>query len=304
MSIPITPELHCAVVEPALNGESPMWHPDEQVLYYVDIPGHELRRFDPVTERLQRWTFDSDVACCAPASEGGMVLALRSGFWHFDPETDERKLIAEPLYDPKVERYNDGKCDAAGRFWCGTLYEPRKPPNAALYCLSYGEVVRKADGVTNSNGLGWSPDGSTMYWSDTTAHTIYALDFDVRTGGVSNRRPFAQFPLRDANEPLERYGGRPDGSAVDSEGNLWAAMFEGQRLVKFAPDGTLLREVPLPVRCPTMPCFGGPDLKTVYITTGRDKRPAEELAQQPWAGCVLSMRVDVPGLPANFARLD
>ena len=290
------------VSPPMLLGESPLWHPDEQRLYWCDIPGHALHRLDPASGRHDHWDFDTDVACCAPAIGGGLLLALRSGIWHFDPASDSRRLIDAAPYDPALQRYNDGKADAAGRLWCGTLYEPRQPPLAALYCFEREHTTRKAEGITISNGLAWSPDGRTMYWSDTTAHTVYALDFDVASGEISRRRSFAQFSPRAEGQPLASYGGRPDGAAVDVQGNYWVAMYEGQRLLQLAPDGSLLRDVPLPVRCPTMPCFGGADLKTLYLTTAREKRPAEELAQQPWAGCVLAMRVEVPGLPANFAR--
>ena len=164
-------ELTCAVRVLASLGESPMWHPDEQVLYYCDIAGHELRRFDPATATLERWQFDTDVACCAPVFGGGLLLAMRDGIWRFEPATGVRRLLAAPSYDPALERYNDGKCDAAGRFWCGTMYEPRQPPLASLYCLDGGVLTRKAGGATVSNGLGLSPDGRTMYWTDTTAHT-------------------------------------------------------------------------------------------------------------------------------------
>jgi sugar lactone lactonase YvrE len=118
---------------------------------------------------------------------------------------------------------------------------------------------------------------------------------------VSNRRPLVAFALKDPAQPIEHYGGRPDGAAIDSEGCYWSAMFEGQRLLRLSPQGQVLREVKLPVRCATMACFGDADLKTLYVTTAREKRPADELAAQPWAGGVLRMRVDVAGLPANFA---
>ena len=142
-----------------------------------------------------------------------------------------------------------------------------------------------------------------MYWADTKAHAVYAFDLDGRDGSLSRRRVFQQFALPIAGQATTAYGGRPDGATVDAEGAYWVAMFEGQRLLRFAPDGKLLIELPLPVRCPTMPCFGGPDLRTLYITTARDKRPAEELAAQPLAGCMLQLRVDVPGLPAHLAQL-
>ena len=140
-----------------------------------------------------------------------------------------------------------------------------------------------------------------MYWTDTKLHTVFAFDFEPEGGNLSRRRVFARFEPRREGAPLEDYGGRPDGAAVDSEGCYWAAMYEGQRLVRLAPDGRLLQAIPLPVRCPPMPCFGGADLRTLFVTTARDKRPADELAQQPWAGRVLQCRVDVPGLPVNFA---
>jgi sugar lactone lactonase YvrE len=173
---------------------------------------------------------------------------------------------------------------------------------AALYCWSDGELRKQADGITVSNGLAFSPDARTMYWSDTKAHTVYAFDFDRDNGTLSAHRVFAQFAIKSAHQDLSTYGGRPDGAAVDAEGGYWVAMFEGARVLRFAPDGAQTHEVRLPVRCPTMPCFGGADLKTLYITTAREKRPADELAREPLAGCVLQMRVEVPGLPANFVR--
>jgi sugar lactone lactonase YvrE len=185
----------------------------------------------------------------------------------------------------------------------GTIYEPRTPPRAALYRFARGRLDRMAGDVTVSNGLAFSPDGGTLYWTDTTAHRISALDLDAAEGTLSRQRVFAEFPPKQAGQDLRLYGGRPDGAAVDAEGAYWVAMFEGQRLLRLAPDGRLLQEVPLPVRCPTMPCLGGPDLRTLYVTTARHNRPPEELSAQPWAGCVLQMRVDVPGLPVNFACL-
>jgi sugar lactone lactonase YvrE len=140
-----------------------------------------------------------------------------------------------------------------------------------------------------------------LYWSDTKAHAIYAFDFDVATGTLSRRRVFATFALKQAGQDLDAYGGRPDGAAVDAEGCYWVALFEGQRLLRLSPAGELLREVILPVRCPTMPCFGDADLRTLYVTTSRENRPAAELDAQPHAGCVLSLRVDVPGLPVHMA---
>lgn len=290
-----------AVSTPCLLGESPMWHPQEQVLYWCDIPGRRLHRLDPVSGEHRQWDLPVEPASCAPILGGGLLLAMRDGLWRFDPASGVRNLLARPPYDPATERFNDGKCDPQGRFWVGTIYEPRDPPLAALYCWDQGALVRRADGITVSNGLAWSPDGRTMYWSDTKAHTVFAFDFDPTDGRLSGRRAFKTFALREAGQSLDAYGGRPDGAAVDAEGCYWVAMFEGQRLLRLSPQGEVLREVRLPVRCPTMPCFGGPDLKTLYVTTAREKRPTEELALQPLAGCVLAFRVEVPGLPVHLS---
>jgi sugar lactone lactonase YvrE len=294
-------EVKVAVASASLGGESPVWHPREQVLYYCDIPGHKLQRFDPSTGELQHWDFDTDVACLAPKLDGSLLVAMRDGLWHFDPSSGQRELVAQAPYDPKIERFNDGKCDPQGRFWVGTIYEPRDHPNATLNCFEQGRLQRKLGGITNLNGLAWSPSGRTMHWSDTKAHTIFAAEFDPSNGELSQPRVFASFQLKETGQSLDTYGGRPDGAAMDVEGCYWAAMYEGQRLVRISPSGQVVGEVALPVRCPTMPCFGGPDLKTLYITTSRENRPATELIEQPYAGCVLSVEMDVPGLPVNFA---
>lgn len=295
------PDVELAVASASLLGESPLWHPREQVLYWCDIPGKQLNRFDPASGALSHWRFDCEPGSCAPRLDGRLLLAMRDGLWCFDPASGERSRLAAPPYETGKERFNDGKCDPQGRFWVGTIYEPRDPALAALYCFDGGELQRKADGITVSNGLAWSPDGHTMYWSDTKAHTIYAFDFDPASGGLSQRRVFARFAVKQPGQALADYGGRPDGAAVDAEGCYWVAMFEGQRLLKLSPQGQILREVVLPVRCATMPCFGDADLKTLYITTSRENRPPAELAQQPLAGCVLKLRVDVPGLPVNMS---
>ena len=292
-----------AVSDPCLLGESPMWHPREQALYWCDIPGRRLHRLDPATGARQQWDFPVEPACVAPRLEGGLLLGMRDGLWRFDPATGQRHRLAAPPYDPATERFNDGKCDPQGRFWVGTIYEPRDPALAALYCWEQGALTRRADGITVSNGLAWGLDGRTMYWSDTKAHTVYAFDFDPSDGGLSARRTFATFPPKQPGQSLDTYGGRPDGAAVDTEGCYWVAMFEGQRVLRLSPRGEVLREVRLPVRCPTMPCFGGADLKTLYITTARENRPAAELALQPLAGCVLALEVAVPGLPVHLAGL-
>ena len=302
MNDDLKPAIDALPVATSVLGESPLWHPTEQALYWCDIPGRRLNRYDPANGAHRRWDLDSEVSCCAARADGTMLLAQRDGLWRFDPADGLRTRLAEPPYDPRHERFNDGKPDARGRLWVGTIYEPRDQASAALYRWAGEQLDRVAGDITVSNGLAWSPDGTTMYWADTKAHTVYACAFDAARGVPSERRVFARFPTREPGAPLDAYAGRPDGATVDAEGCYWVAMFEGARVLRLSPRGELLRTLHLPVRCPTMPCFGGADLRTLYITTARENRPADELAAMPWSGRVLQLRVDVPGLPAHFAR--
>jgi len=299
----VEPGLRVAVAEPSILGESPMWHPTEQVLYYCDIPGKKLHRFDPRSGARETWDFDTEPSAVAPLPDGFLLLSLRSGIWRFDPATAAREQLAAAPYDTTQQRFNDGKCDAKGRFWVGTICEPRIPAIGSMQCFAAGKLVQKFEGVSISNGLAWSPDGRTMLWADTHTNIAYAFDFDLDGGALSRRRVFAQFPIPARGASQDDYLGRPDGAAMDIEGCWWVAMYDGQRLLRLSPEGEILRQVRLPVRGPTMPAFGGHDLKTLYITTARENRPVAELAAQPLAGCVLALDVEVAGLPVNFAVL-
>ncbi len=277
-------------------GESPLWHPAEQALYAVDIARRQILRWRSGQTEPDIWPQDFEPSCLALRASGGLLVARRDGLFAFDPANGQSTQLQPPPFDPARQRYNDGKVDAAGRLWVGTIDDARAP-EAALYRLNPDGAQRMAGGITTSNGLAWSPDGRWLYWADTKAHTVFRLGFDGRQGELGEAEAWVRFPARDPQQALDAYGGRPDGAAVDAEGAYWVAMFEGQRLLRLGPDGQLLQSVALPVRCPTMPCFGGPDLRTLYLTTAREKRPADELAAQPLAGAVLSLRVAVPGLP-------
>jgi sugar lactone lactonase YvrE len=208
-------------------------------------------------------------------------------------------------------RFNDGKADTVGRFWAGTIYEPKDARKADLYSFdcrpdngNSGKplVQLKANNAITANGLAWSPDAHTVYWTDTNSHAIQAWDFEADSNAMRHHRIFHRFPGKPAGwKPGDAgYGGRPDGAAVDVEGHYWCAMFEGARLLRLSPQGEIVADLPLPARCPTMPCFGGPDLRTLYVTTASHQRPPAELQEFPHSGCVFTTRVDVPGLPVNF----
>lgn len=296
------------VAEPDQLGESPFWHPEERKLYWVDIPARQIRRVDPDVGEVQSWAMPMEPGCIAPVRSGGLAIALRDGVYRGRSWGGPLTLVARFSHDIATTRFNDGKADPVGRFWAGTMYEPRDARKAELYSIEFGEpgdkplVELKALNAIIANGLAWSPDASTLYWADTGSHIIQAWDWNAHTNVMSRHRVFQQFPGKPAGwKPGDPgYGGRPDGAVVDSQGNYWTAMFEGQRLLKFSPAGKLLAEIPVPVRCPTMPCFGGDDLRTLYVTSARYNRPAEELAAFPLSGRVIATRVEVAGLPVNF----
>jgi sugar lactone lactonase YvrE len=289
-----TAQIHVVHDEPMQVGECPLWHDIESALYWVDINGLTVNRVHPASGKFSSWKMASEPSAIAADSDNNLVVATRTGFVRLNTTSGDIADICPAPYDTAITRFNDGRVDPAGRFWVGTMYEPRDKPAAEMYVLER-DALRLAwsGGMTNSNGLAWGLDGATMFHADTTSHRIDQYDFDVATGSVSDRRTLATFST---DKSAADYGGRPDGAAVDSEGNYWVAMFEGGRLLKLSPTGELLREILLPVRCPTAVAFGGADLRTLYITSASHGRSNAEMAQYPMTGKVLCIRVDVPGV--------
>jgi sugar lactone lactonase YvrE len=303
------------ITEPSELAECPFWHPQEGMLYWVDIAGFQIKRANVFMGTVESWTMaidgvPSEPGCMAPARSGGLVIALRDRIVRARTWGGELQTISRFHHDPKTTRFNDGKCDPQGRFWAGTMFEPRTARHAELFCLdarghTKPRVERKADNATIANGLAWSPDAKTMYWADTPQHIVHAWDYDLQSSGMTRHRVFKQFdPKPEGWRPFQPdnggYLGRPDGASVDVQGNYWVAMYEGQRVLKISPQGEILQNIAAPVLCTTMPCFGGDDMQTLFLTSARHGRSAEDLAIQPELGCVFSMRVDVPGLPVNF----
>jgi sugar lactone lactonase YvrE len=293
--------------EPSELGESPFWHPDEQMLYWVDIDGKKINRCNVFMGTVERWPMPSEPGCIAPARSGGLVIALRDGIYRAATWGGELKQLVKAGHDTATTRFNDGKADPEGRFWAGTMFEPRTEARAELFSLDgrggrAPALERKAGHATIANGLAWSPDAKTIYWADTPSHTVRAWDWNASSNAMSGERIFRQWPGKPAGwkSGMAGYSGRPDGAAVDVQGNYYVAMYEGARVVKLSPAGDVVAEFAVPALCPTMPCFGGDDLKTLYLTTARHQRPAAELEAFPDSGCVFSMQVDVPGLPVNF----
>ena len=279
----------CVLDIEASLGECPVWSAKEQVLYWVDINAPALYRFDPATGRNTAMPMPEAIGCFALRRSGGFVVALRGGLWLARPDGSLERKVADAPYDPAHHRFNDGRCDSAGRFFAGSMNEKRDANSAALYRLDPDfRLTPVLSNLMISNGLAWSPDGRTMYSADTPTHVIRAFDYDAATGTPSGPRVFAQWTGETD---------RPDGGAVDSAGNYWTAFYRGGTVVKLSPSGRILAEYPTPAMCPTMCAFGGADLRTLYVTSARQMRDADELARLPQSGGVFAMAVDTPGLP-------
>ncbi|MCZ7544463.1 MAG: SMP-30/gluconolactonase/LRE family protein [Anaerolineae bacterium] len=270
-------------------GEGPLWDAEAGVLYWVDINPGRFYRWDPAAAQYETFAVGVPVGALALRTKGGMVLATKDGLAFWDTETQALDFIAHPEAD-RPSRFNDGKVDRQGRFWAGTMTDARSP-TGALYRLDPDRALHTmVTGVTVSNGIGWSPDNRTMYYTDSTPRIIYAYDFDPATGAISNQRPFVHTP----GSPDV-----PDGLTVDSEGFIWSARWDGWRVVRYDPDGKVEREIPVPAQRPTSVMFGGPNLDELYITTARTGLSTTELEGQPKAGDLFRVRPGVRGLPES-----
>jgi sugar lactone lactonase YvrE len=263
----------------------------EQCLYWTDIAAQRIHRFDPATGENRTRQMAQPVGCLAPRAGGGLILGMRGGAAVIDHWDAEPRPFGPPfLADTPDYRCNDACTDAAGRWWLASVDEAKATHDAALYRIDPdGGIARMFGGMTTGNGAAFSPDGRTFYHADTPTHAIRAFDHDPETGTLANPRLFHQFT----------HGtGRPDGAAVDAEGCLWSALFDGGRVVRLSPAGDLLATVPLPVSRPTMIGFGGVDGCAAFITTARKGLSTEQLDHEPYAGGLFTFRVDVPGLIA------
>ena len=279
----------CVLDVRASLGECPVWSVAEQVLYWVDINAPSLNRFDPATGRNAVMPMPESIGCFALRRNGGFVVALRGGFWLADAAGKLARKVSAAPYDPAHHRFNDGRCDPQGRFLAGSMNEQRDGSTAALVRLDPDFTqTRLIAGMTISNGLAFSPDGGTMYHTDSPTQVIHAYAYDAASGTPGSPRVFAR---------CTQEVGAPDGAAIDSDGCYWIAFYRGGKVVRIAPDGRVRAEFAVPAMCPTMCAFGGRDLRTLYITSARQRCEPEELARLPQSGGLFAMTVDVAGLP-------
>jgi sugar lactone lactonase YvrE len=272
-------------------GEAPIWDGRAREVIWVDITRGLVHRFDPATGSDVATDVGRPLGAAAPTSSGRLALATNDGFMLLDPGSGRLELLAE--LEPEGPRtvMNDGKCDRSGRFWAGTKDPEGRRPLGSLYRLDADRsLARVLTGVTNSNGLDWSPDGRTMYYIDSSTYGIDVLDLEPGTGSVSRRRRLVEFPSR---------WGLPDGMTVDEESCLWVAFWRGAAVRRLAPDGSVIAQVEFPVSQVTSCAFGGEDLTDLYVTTARNGLSDAELRRQPHAGGLFRLRPGVRGLPST-----
>lgn len=269
-----------------LIGESPVWDGRTDRLYWVDICRPALYQLDCATGTVRDLRASEMVTALALHAEG-LLAACQSGVKVLDPETGETiRTFGNPADMARTNRYNDGKCDSRGRFWVGTLALNVRPEAGALYRMDPdGTFTTMETGLTLPNGIGWSPDDRTMYLTDTAQRTIYAYDFNPDTGTISNRRPFIVFP--------GHLHGNPDGLAVDREGNLWIALWDGWRVCQFTPEGKLASELVMPVPRPTSCAFAGTDMSRLYITSARIRISEQSLHDAPYSGALMQIYLGI-----------
>jgi sugar lactone lactonase YvrE len=285
------------------TGEGAVWHAGENALYWVDINRHLVHRFDPATRAVRTWFFDEPITATGLTSrDDTLVLALGSRVILWQPSNDARADFADPHRNWPRERFNDGRPDPAGNFWVGTMQNNVGGAGADVPITdrNTGRLFRVAPngssttfktGIGISNTFCWSPDRRRFYTGDTLANAISVWDYDMGTGSVSNERPFFV--------GFDR--GSPDGSAVDRDGFLWNARYGGSCVVRVAPDGNVDRVVHLPVSAVTTCTFGGPQLRTLYITSAGGG--VGQTKGERFAGGLFALDVDIPGLPENRFRL-
>jgi sugar lactone lactonase YvrE len=294
-SAPIITEAQQIIRAQATLGEGAIWNPLDQKLYWVDILGCMLHIYDPETGHGRTFPTGDYVGTVVPETKETVLLALQTGIHRMDTNTGVLTLLNNPLPGAPV-RFNDGKCDPSGRFWVGTLYMDGTRGSSKLYRFDPDRSIHEMlHEISISNGIVWSADKKTMYYTDTPTSCVEAFDFDDETGKISNPRIILRIPEED---------GFPDGMTIDSEDNLWIGMWGGGSVNCYDPKaGTLLQQIKVPAPHTTSCAFGGPEFKTLFITTARAEMDEETLTKFPQSGDVFMAQPGASGVPAHcFAK--
>jgi len=282
--------IHCAIESDDVLGETPLWCDRTQSLLWIDIDRALLHRHHPASGSRDTFRFEArHLGSLALQRTGGVLVALDASLHSFDFDSGTLQPLCTVESASLDTRLNDGRCDAAGRLWIGTMDNGLAQPSGSFYRVDPdGKVIRQFGDVIVPNTVAIAPDQRTLYFSDTRRFVTWAFDLDVHAGVLSNRRIFV-----DHRATWQR----PDGACIDADGCVWTAIFAGGRVVRYTPTGRADRTIELPVTNPTCPCLGGSDLRTLYITSARKFWSDEQLRAEPLAGSVLAVQVSIPGLP-------
>lgn len=283
--------IECVAATRSQLGEGAVWDVEDARLWWVDILAGLIHRFDPETGVNETFDFAEPVGCLARAAQGGLIVAAKSGFYRFDPDTGQRTFLTDPEAHLPGNRFNDGTTDMQGRFWAGSMKDGGAPERqGSFYRLDpEGTVTRCLDRVYTTNGLAFSPDGRRMYFSDSNpaVRTIWTADYDTDSGTPGT--PTVFFDTR-------QVAGRPDGGTVDADGCYWQAGISGWQIYRITPDGRVDRSIDLPVEKPTKPMFGGANLDTLYFTSL--SQGLDPTRPQPEAGSLFAITgLGVTGVP-------
>jgi sugar lactone lactonase YvrE/DNA-binding IclR family transcriptional regulator len=282
-------DVQCAIPASTFLGEGPHWSAADKRLYFVDILAPAVCIGDPVAATYRSLPLPELIGFVIPRKGGGFVAGMHGEIRSLDLESGGITTIARPEVDRPGNRFNDGKCDQAGRLWAGTLAIDTAPDRGRLWRVDIdGRATEMDRGFHVANGLGWSPDNKTFYFTDTQKQTIYAYDFDLASGDIANRRPFITVPEAE---------GKPDGMTVDAQGFLWVAHWDGWCITRYDPQGKVERVINLPVPRPTSCVFGGDDMQTLFVTSARIRLSAAQLTEAPLSGSVFSIDTGIKGLP-------
>jgi sugar lactone lactonase YvrE len=286
----VKPRIEVALPGPFRLGEGPCWHGAERALYFVDALEPAIHRWRASDGARATWRMPEIVGSFAIRARGGLIASLRTGFGAVDLADGQVTTLVDPEPEKPDNILNDGKCDRRGRFWCGSRDATLTHPSGALYRLDPDLTTHRMDeGFIVPNGIAWSPDNRIMYFADSRAETVFAYDFDIDDGAISNRRVF--FSTREIE-------GRCDGATVDAEGFYWCALVHGGKVARVDPKGRFDRVIDMPVKHPTMCTFGGDDLDVLYVTSAASMVPDAERAGTPQAGAVFAIHdLGVKGLP-------
>lgn len=277
----------------SILGEGPFYKEDENSLYWSDIKDKRIYKYDLESKEVEHFQFTKPIGSFAFTSDNTLLATTNEGYEYLNLDTKEITPFNNPEKDLINNRFNDGKCDAYGRYFAGTMDNNEEKITGSLYCLDKNVIVKKEKDLFISNGLGWNKDSSKFYLTDSPKRVIYVYDYDLETSKMSNKQIFVRIKEED---------GYPDGLCLDEEDYIWSAHWAGSKITRYKPDGSIDRIIELPVPNVTSCCFGGKDFKTLFITTAQKGLSKEDLQNAPLSGHTFILETQTKGQKPNYFK--